>query len=170
MNIKSKVSGWCQWCFRNYLKNCKEVRAFSCHLSAFCYAARCWGVSHVIRAQQRLYFWPEPQGHWAFRAGCGGTLTVLQCEPREAVSYQRSAVSLAQQRLYFWPEPQGHWAFLAGCGGTLTVLQCEPGEVYSSAKASDSRLCCRLSLMSEVSSTAFRTDPLRGRRIHNQRP
>jgi len=86
-------------------------------------------------------------------------LTILQCEPREAVSYQRSAVSRAQQRLYFWPEPQGHWAFLAGCGGALTVLQCEPGEVYSSAKASDSRLCCRLSLMSEVSSTAFRTGP-----------
>ena len=76
----------------------------SCQLSAvspqlFCYAARCWGASQASRAQQRLYFWPEPQGHWAFLAGCGGALTVLQCEPREAVSYQRSALSFFAMRL-----------------------------------------------------------------------
>jgi len=68
-------------------------------ISFFCYAARCWGVSQVSLAQQRLYFWPEPQVHCEFRAGCGGALTVLQCEPKEAVSYQRSAVSFFAMRL-----------------------------------------------------------------------
>ena len=43
--------------------------ALSCQF--FCYAARCWEVSRVSRAQQRLYFWPDPQGHWAFRPGTG---------------------------------------------------------------------------------------------------
>ena len=57
------------------------------------------GAPASSRAQQRLYFWPEPQGHWAFRPGVGGALTVLQCEPGEAFSYQRSAVSFLAMRL-----------------------------------------------------------------------
>ena len=77
----------------------------------FCQAARCWGASQVNLAQQRLYFWPEPQGHWAFRPGTGGALTVLQCEPNE----EGSPFTVVRSPFTTWAADSVGVACTSGC-------------------------------------------------------
>ena len=96
-----------QTSFRFYNANPGKFSVISFQSSVFLAMRRAVGVppKSAVRSSACI-FGPEPQGYWEFRPGVGGALTVLQCEPREAVSYQRSAVSFFAMRLVVGVPPK----------------------------------------------------------------